>query len=93
MYENLKDLAIIIAVAELFALLSRKIKLPQVVGQIIAGLLIGSRDVVGGANWSLTLKGEGEQAAKLVEKGKSVTKYKQEPKRNGLKAAQSLFKV
>ena len=41
MYENLKDLAIIIAVAELFALLSRKIKLPQVVGQIIAGLLIG----------------------------------------------------
>lgn len=41
MYENLKDLAIIIAAAELFALLSRKIKLPQVVGQIIAGLLIG----------------------------------------------------
>ena len=41
MYENLKDLAIIIAAAELFALLSRKVKLPQVVGQIIAGLLIG----------------------------------------------------
>lgn len=38
---------------------------------VIAGLLIGSRDVIGGANWSLTLKGEGEQAAKLVEKGKS----------------------
>ena len=41
MYENLRDLAIIIAVAELFGLLARKIKLPQVVGQIIAGLLIG----------------------------------------------------
>ncbi len=41
MYENLRDLAIIIAVAEGFGLLSRKIKLPQVVGQIIAGLLIG----------------------------------------------------
>lgn len=41
MYENLLDLAIIIAVAECFGLLARKIKLPQVVGQIIAGLLIG----------------------------------------------------
>ena len=41
MYENLKDLAIIIAVAEVFGLLARKIKLPQVVGQILAGLLIG----------------------------------------------------
>lgn len=41
MFENLRDLAIIIAVAEIFALLARKIKLPQVVGQILAGLLIG----------------------------------------------------
>ena len=41
MYENLRDLAIIIAVAEGFGLLARKVKLPQVVGQIIAGLLIG----------------------------------------------------
>ena len=41
MYENLLDLAIIIAVAECFGLLARKIKLPQVVGQIVAGLLIG----------------------------------------------------
>ena len=40
-YENLRDLAIIIAVAEVFGLIARKIKLPQVVGQIIAGLLIG----------------------------------------------------
>ena len=41
MYENLKDLALIIAVAEIFGLIARKIKLPMVVGQIIAGLLIG----------------------------------------------------
>lgn len=41
MFENLRDLAIIIAVAEVFGLLARKIKLPQVVGQILAGLLIG----------------------------------------------------
>lgn len=41
MFENLRDLAIIIAVAEIFALLARKIKQPQVVGQILAGLLIG----------------------------------------------------
>ena len=30
-YENLRDLAIIIAVAEVFGLIARKIKLPQVV--------------------------------------------------------------
>ena len=41
MYENLRDLAIIIVVAEVFGLVSKKCKLPQVVGQIIAGLLIG----------------------------------------------------
>ncbi len=38
---------------------------------VIAGLLLSSRDIIGGANWSLTLKSEGENAAKLVEKGKS----------------------
>lgn len=41
MYENLRDLAIIIFFAEIFSLLARKIKLPQVVGQILAGLLVG----------------------------------------------------
>lgn len=40
-YEILKDLAIIIIAAEIFGLLARKLKGPQVVGQIIAGLLIG----------------------------------------------------
>ena len=44
MYENLKDLAIILAAAELFGLVARKLKLPQVVGQILAGLLVGPID-------------------------------------------------
>ncbi len=40
-YEILKTLAIIIAVAEFCGLIARKCRAPQVVGQIIAGLLIG----------------------------------------------------
>ncbi len=40
-YTIFKDLALIVITAELFGLLSRKLKAPQVVGQIIAGLLIG----------------------------------------------------
>ncbi len=35
------DLAIIIATAKVFGMLARKLKAPQVVGEIIAGLLIG----------------------------------------------------
>lgn len=40
-YVIFKDLAIIIVFAKLFGLLARKLKAPQVVGEIIAGLLIG----------------------------------------------------
>lgn len=40
-FEFFKDLAIIILFAKLFGLLARKVKAPQVVGEIIAGLLIG----------------------------------------------------
>lgn len=40
-YEIFKDLALIILAAELFGLLAKKLKAPQVVGQIIAGLIIG----------------------------------------------------
>ena len=36
-----KDLAIIIIFAKFFGILARKCKAPQVVGEIIAGLLIG----------------------------------------------------
>lgn len=40
-YSILKDLAIIIIAAKLFGILARKCKATQVVGEIIAGLLIG----------------------------------------------------
>lgn len=40
-YAVFKDLAIIIVFAKLFGLIARKLKAPQVVGEIIAGLLIG----------------------------------------------------
>ncbi len=40
-YEIFKDLAIIIVAAKLFGVLARKLKAPQVVGMIIAGIVIG----------------------------------------------------
>lgn len=40
-YLVLKDLAIIIIAAKLFGIAARKLKAPQVVGEIIAGLIIG----------------------------------------------------
>lgn len=40
-YEILKDLAIIVIAAKIMGLVARKLKAPQVVGEIVAGLLIG----------------------------------------------------
>ncbi len=40
-YEVFKDLAIILTAAKLMGLLARKCRVPQVVGEILAGLLIG----------------------------------------------------
>lgn len=40
-YEIFKSLAIIIIFAKLFGIIARKCKIPQVVGEIIAGLIIG----------------------------------------------------
>ncbi len=40
-YECFKDLAIIIIFAKIFGLIAKKLKAPQVVGQIAAGLIIG----------------------------------------------------
>lgn len=37
---------------------------------VLCGLLLGSRNVIGGVNWAQTLKAEGDAVAKLVEKGK-----------------------
>ena len=36
-----KDLAIIIIMAKVFGIIARKLKAPQVVGEIVAGLIIG----------------------------------------------------
>lgn len=38
---------------------------------VIAGMLISSRNVIGGIEWAKTLKGNGAQVGKMVEKGKS----------------------
>ncbi len=38
---------------------------------VIAGLLLSSRDIVGGIEWAKTLSGQGAEVGKLVEKGKS----------------------
>ncbi|MGN1369711.1 MAG: 3-phosphoglycerate dehydrogenase family protein [Aristaeellaceae bacterium] len=37
---------------------------------VLCGLLLGSRNVIGGVNWAQSLKNEGDAVAKLVEKGK-----------------------
>ena len=37
----------------------------------IAGMLISSRDIIAGVNWCDTIKNEGDNVGKLVEKGKS----------------------
>ena len=37
----------------------------------VCALLLASRDVVGGIEWALTLKGKGDEVSPLVEKGKS----------------------
>ena len=38
---------------------------------VLAGMLLSCRNVVGGIDWALTLKGKGAEVEKLVEKGKS----------------------
>ena len=38
---------------------------------VIAGLLMSGRNIAGGIEWAKTLKGQGAEVAKLVEKGKS----------------------
>ncbi len=39
---------------------------------VIAGLLISSRRVISGIEWAKTLKGNGEEVGKMVEKGKGA---------------------
>ena len=40
-YEVFLDLALIIIFAKMFGIIARKLKAPQVVGEILAGLLLG----------------------------------------------------
>ena len=39
---------------------------------VLAGMLLASRKVVSGIEWAKTLKGNGDEVAKMVEKGKSA---------------------
>ncbi|MDR0820958.1 MAG: 3-phosphoglycerate dehydrogenase [Oscillospiraceae bacterium] len=39
---------------------------------VLASLFLSSRDIIGGSNWALTLKGKGAEVGKEVEKGKSA---------------------
>lgn len=39
---------------------------------VLCALLLGSRKIVDGIEWTKTLKGQGEEVGKLVEKGKSA---------------------
>ena len=39
---------------------------------VLAGLLLASRKVVAGIDWAKTLKGNGDEVGKMVEKGKSA---------------------
>ncbi|MBR3099648.1 MAG: 3-phosphoglycerate dehydrogenase [Clostridia bacterium] len=38
---------------------------------VVAGLMLSGRNIAGGIDWAKTLKGQGDQVGKLVEKGKS----------------------
>ncbi len=39
---------------------------------VLAGLMLSSRKIVSGIDWAKTLKGNGDQVGKMVEKGKSA---------------------
>ena len=39
---------------------------------VLAGMLLSCRNIVGGIEWTRTLKGKGEEVGKLVEKGKKA---------------------
>ena len=64
-YYLFKDLAIIIVFAKFFGILARKCKAPQVVGEIIAGLLIGP-SVLGFVNQTEFLNGMAEVGVVLL---------------------------
>ena len=64
----LKDIAIIIISAKVFGLLARRLKAPQVVGEIVAGLLLGPSlfNIIGSSNTSDFISGMAEIGVVLL---------------------------
>ena len=73
-YKLFLDLAIILVAAKLFGLLARKVHAPQVVGEIVAGLIIGP-NVLGLVNQSDFLV-EMAEIGVILEDGKAGTTWK-----------------
>ena len=72
----LMDIAVILLATKLLGMLTRKLGLPQVVGMILAGLLIGpaifSKLNLGGFSGSHPSHGGGDGCAKLFPGGRGV---------------------
>ncbi|MCR5451688.1 MAG: cation:proton antiporter [Lachnospiraceae bacterium] len=84
--EILRNLAIIIIFAKIFGLLARKIKIPQVAGEIIAGLIIGPSvlNIVQGNDF---LSGMAEIGVILLMFSAGLETDLDKLKKSGLKAA------
>ncbi len=81
----LRNLSIIIIVAKFFALSARKLKAPQVVGEIIAGLLIGP-SVLGWVKADNFISGIAEIGVILLMFSAGLETNIQQLKKTGLKA-------
>lgn len=84
-YSIFRDLAIIVITAKLFGILARKCKAPQVVGEIIAGLLIGP-SVLGLVNQSDFLIQMAEIGVVLLMFSAGLETNLQDLMKTGLKA-------
>lgn len=83
--ELIRQLAIIIIFAKLFGLLARKLKAPQVAGEIIAGLLIGP-SVLGWVQPSDFLSGMSEIGVIMLMFNAGLATNIQDLKKSGVKA-------
>lgn len=83
--ELIKQIAIIIIFAKIFGLLARKLKAPQVAGEIIAGLLIGP-SVLGWVQTSDFLSGMAEIGVIMLMFNAGLATNIKDLKRSGLKA-------
>ncbi len=83
--ELVRQLAIIIIFAKVFGLLARKLKAPQVAGEIIAGLLIGP-SILGWVQTSNFLSGMAEIGVIMLMFNAGLATNIQDLKKSGLKA-------